>query len=286
MVKTDRLKTPSRLLRGPIMRGETLTRGAVDPEGGQYGAGLIRGLSVIQRGPALGHGFWVDATMLKQVGDEINTTADGVKSHFAHISMSGDGIGQGLGRLQNARVAGDKTFADLHIWESADREDARKLLTRAEEDPASFGLSIAFAPDIEAEKAFVEDAGGKYMIDDWGDIFVKDFESPDPLNTENLPHARVAELRSADAVGDPAANADGLFDSRGNELLDNADALLSYAFGLTGRRSLPHLLALSEVAPDRIRGFAQRWLDAHGLRIVPALRVQRAVVCAVEADGA
>lgn len=253
MVKTEKLKEASRWFRSSVAHGDP----RVDETGGAFGAGLIQQASVIMRGPALGHGMWIDKTMLQQVKASINTVAEGVKGRFTHPGMSGDGMGKALGRWTDARVEGDKVLADLHFFESAHQTPngdlAGYVLKLAQEDPAAFGVSIAFTPDRGAEDLFVAENKDKKGI----------FTSPDKGNTENLPHVRLAELHAGDVVDEPAANKDGLF-HRNIGLLLNADDLFEYCFR---NGPAPDTLAFG-IAPERVRGFAQRWMERRGLRMI------------------
>lgn len=234
----------------------TVARGAakVQRGGGRFGAGMISGVSLAMTGEALGHGLWVDETFLSQVVDGVNSVELGLKSRFNHPSASGDALGTQIGKVFNARLENGKPVADLHLLDSAtktpDGNLADYVLTLAEEAPDDFGVSVAFMPDIEAEQAFTEQHGGR------------SFKSPDPANVNHYPHARIAKLKAADVVDEPAANTDGLF-SRGNEIPRAADALLSYAFGLSA--DLP--ATVFGIHPDRFRGFAERWLSQHQLAI-------------------
>lgn len=270
MTRTKGLRESSRLFRGPVARGAQ----RIERDGGEYGAGIIRQASIIMRGPALGHGVWVDDVMLSQTADAINDTAKGVKGRFAHPNESADGLGKLLGRWQSATVQGDKVLADLHFIESAHRAPdgdlAEYIMKLAEEDPEAFGVSISFRPDYAAEELFVLEHTDKKN---------GNFESPDDDNSENMPHARLAELEAADAVDAPAANPDGLF-HRGNQVLFDADALLEFCFC---NGPAPNTVAFG-IAPDRIRGFAQRWLERKGLRLID-YRAMRARARAVELDS-
>jgi hypothetical protein len=229
----------------------------VEHEGGEYRAGLIRGAAVITRGEAAGHGMWIDETMLKDTADAINAADKGIKSRFTHPSLSGDGLGKALGRFRKATVDGDLVRADLHVFatahETPDGDLAAYTMGLAEEDPAAFGTSIAFSPDIGAESKFV----GEHSDEDGT------FTSPDEANTKNYPHARLHELMAIDAVDDPAANPDGLF-HRGGELVAEADGLLAYVFGLTD--DAPDAMQFG-MAPERVRSFVLRWLDRNNLTI-------------------
>lgn len=193
-----------KMLRGPICQLGRGGEGNVEPDGGRFKAGVIRGASVIMRGEAAGHGFWVDKTMLQQTSKAINEARP--VGRYTHPSLFSDPLGRVLGRWENASVDGQKVRADLHFHASAHKSKDFSLdyiLSLAVEDPAVFGVSIAFMPDVDAEREFVEKHTKKSR-----------FVSPDSENADSLPHARLAELAAADLVGEPAANADGLFHRR------------------------------------------------------------------------
>jgi len=240
---------------------------SVDREGGEHKAGLISGVAVITRGEALGHGMWIDATTLQQTADAINSAPKGAKSRFTHPGLSGDGVGKMLGRAKNASIEGDIVRADLHMTptahETPDGDLASYVMGLAEDDPEAFGNSIAFEHDIEAENAFVEEHGGKLIDSVWGIYNLSDFKSPDPANTENLFHVRLKELRAVDVVDEPAANPSGLF-HRGQEVPAEADALCAYALGVSDSRPASASLGID---PDRLRGFASRFLSTRGLTL-------------------
>lgn len=244
--------------------------GAVDPTGGKYGAGIIRRMSVMTRGEALGHGFWVDATALQQTADAINAPGGlGIKSRFTHPSLSGDGFGKLLGRCFDAVVEGDRVLADLHFLESShdtpDGDLAGYVMKLATEDPAAFGASIAFEHDEEGEQAFF-DANQETVAgtDSRGNPKeISRFKSPDPENARGLWHMRLAELRAVDVVDEPAANPAGLF-HRDTEILTEGESLLDFVLGLADKP--PALSALS-IDPERIKGFLARYSDRRGIAL-------------------
>jgi hypothetical protein len=257
MPVNSKLRERPRLLRTKIAKGLSAgEESPVDRTGGDRGAGLIRGFAVVTRGEALGHDMWIDGVFLQQVADSINASGAGVKSRYTHPDLSGDGLGKHLGRTKNALVDGDVVRADEHFAKSAhhtpDGDLAGYLMDRAEEDPASFGASISFAPDYAAEDQFISDHGGSA------------FQSPDPLNVNNYPHVRLKRLRAVDMVGDPAANPEGLFSVDG--VIEEAETLADYVFGFSDERPQAGDLGID---PDRARGFIARFLDRHGLAIVP-----------------
>ena len=125
----------------------------------------------------------------------------------------------------------------------------------AEKEPDMFGTSIVFRRDIGAEE---EHRVGN--TDKRGH-----FKSPDRNNSENMLHARLAELRADDVVDEPAANPEGMF-HRGSFVTD-ANALLDYAFGL--KDTVPELASL-DIDPDRMVAFLERYLARNGMRIISA----------------
>jgi hypothetical protein len=196
--------------------------------------------------------------MVSQVAATINQFNKGVKSRFTHPSMSGDGLGRFLGRVMDARVEGDHAVADLHFsaagHRTPDGDLADYLMTMAEADPDMLGVSIVFTLDEESMAAFSE-ANSRDGV----------FVSPDQANTRNLRHARLAALRAADVVDEPAANPAGLF-HRENEVLDEAETLADFAIGLRAERPQVVLLGMD---PDRVRGFVARFLSSRQLALTP-----------------
>lgn len=257
------LQTRPGSLRSQIVRG--VPKDAVDREGGDFSAGLIRRISVNQRGEALGHYVWLDTTFLQQTADAINDSGEtGIKARFTHPDMSSDGLGTFLGRVKDARVEGDRVLADLHLAKSAhdtpDGDLAGYVMDRAGEDPESFGESIVFYHDQEAETEFLLEHGA--TVDGrW--IDTSRFESPDEENEQNLPHARLKELRAVDTVDEPAANRQGLFHRGRRATARDAEMVLSYALGLSDE--CPELEQL-DIDPDRIAGFVSRFCDRNHLQ--------------------
>lgn len=264
---SDVLATKPRLLRSPVARGLD-GDDAVDRDGGDFGAGLIKGFAVITRGEALGHGLWLDADFIQQVATAMGRKRAGLKTRFTHPSLSGDGLGKMLGRAKGGELDGDTVRGDLHFTsashKSPDGDLAGYVMDLAAEDPEAFGASIVYEPDVEAEEKFIEAHGGELVIDDYGFATVQDFESPDPDNKQNLPHARLKALLAVDVVDDPAANPTGMF-YRGQEIATEADALLAFSLGLSKQRPA---LTRFDIDPNRASGFVSRFLSSRGLRVV------------------
>lgn len=256
------LKKPSGRLRGPISHGlrkHGSIASRVVREGGDSGAGLIRGVSVVSRGEALGHDMWLDIEFLAQTEQAINDAgAAGIKSRFTHPGLSGDGLGRLVGRIKDGRTVGDQTFGDLHISETSrttpDGDLGEYIMNLAEKEPDLFGTSIVFSADEAAEAAFAaehQDRQGRFL-------------SPDEDNRQQLPHTRLAELRADDLVDDPAANPEGLF-HRGDEVADEAERMMSYALDMPGAER-PQLVEL-DIDPQRIRSFVAGFLKRHNLTL-------------------
>ena len=258
------LNTKPKFRRTAVARGLSDNSNAilprVDRTSGHSRAGIIRGVSAIQTGEALGHGLWCDKTLIQQTADAVNATKKGVKARFTHPSLSSDGLGSFLGRVTNASVVGDKCVADIHFSKSSHKTPSGDLasyvMQLADDDPSSFGCSIVFEPDTVAEDEF----SNVNSSDVHGHSF---FQSPDGDNVNNLPHARLLTLRAIDCVDEPAANSGGLF-GRSQEIAKEADELLSYSLGLSDTQ--PQLLSLS-VDSERVKQFLNRFLQNNNLTI-------------------
>lgn len=266
MPKTPDLTKPVKYYRGSTAKGlrhaiDSETK-RVDPTGGKYGHGIIRGASLIARGEAFGHGEWVDDVFLGQVARAVNESSKPLKVRFTHPSMSGDGLGTQIGHVFAAEhCQGECTIGDVHLLESGrdtpDGDLGGYVLKLAEEDPANFGMSIVYMWDAKAELEF--ELENQEVNEEGRSSFV----SPDPENERNLIHSRLADLRAADFVDDPAANENGVFFSAGNVPAE-ADQLLLYALGLS---ETPATCEALQVEPDRARGFIARFLDAHNITL-------------------
>lgn len=243
--------------------------GAIDPAGGRYGAGIAPGVSLCTRGEALGHNAWIDATMLQQIADQCNANAKLLKSRFQHPDLCADGTGKALGTIENASVVGDQVIGDLHFYQTAHKTPSGDLagyvMSFCVEDPANAGLSIVFEHDCDAEELFEAENTQEVKWTDGEETLTEvRFVSPDPLNVNNLPHARIKNLCAADFVDDPAANNGGMF-HRQNELMNHANAILDFA---TGKSSVaPKTSSSFSIAPERVKEFLGKYLAKNGLII-------------------
>jgi hypothetical protein len=148
--------------------------------------GIIRGVSLITKGPALGHGVMIDSTTLEQVKKAAEQYAGGLKVKLDHSGGAGDIVGY----IDTLRIEGEKLLGDLHLLESSVHR--AYILEIAERIPDTFGLSIAFSGPSE--------------------------KSADKLTTLQ----RCSEIYSVDLVSEPAANPNGFF-SRKLKQLQNGE---------------------------------------------------------------
>lgn len=143
---------------------------------GKVQGNTVKGVSLLQKGPALGHGVWVDNVML----DQAKRSALGkgkIKAKVNHWS----GLEDTVGYYENFRIRAGKLIADLQLFETSPQ--SAQLLEMIEAIPESFGVSISFAAD-----------------------------EPEYDTEADRYNARVRELYSADFVDTPAANRDGVFE--------------------------------------------------------------------------
>lgn len=231
------------------------------------GFGRIKNLSIITRGEANGHGFWIDSAFLGELEEKLANKP--VKSRFRHPGLSSDGLGTVLGTVHLAGRQEDKLLGDLHFLESAHQTPegnlAEYVMSFAEESPQLFGTSIVFQRNPGEELKFLVAHGAK--LDSDGFLDLEDFQSPDPDNLRNLPHARLKILRAVDVVDDPAANPDGMFASLTAEgqLVDSFDELASYVLGLSAQQPPGEF----PIHPDRLRGYFSKFLKNHNLTVQP-----------------
>lgn len=144
--------------------------GAIDTE-----AGVIRGVSLITKGPALGHGVMIDDKTLEQVKAAAEQYAGGLKVKLDHSGGAGDIVGY----IDALRIDGEKLLGDLHLLQNSPHR--AYILEIAQRIPDTFGLSIAFSGPSE--------------------------KSSDKLTTLQ----RCSEIYSVDLVSEPAANPSGFF---------------------------------------------------------------------------
>ena len=161
--------------------------------------GILRNVSFIARGPAIGHSAYVgderlpmvvDDQTLQQVFESLKAKTKGVKSRLAHPFLE-DGIVARLGRANVKKVdtAAGKVRGDINLGtysKSTPKGDLWSyVMGLATEDAESIGLSIVFDP-APSEKQITDDGIAVAAV-------------------------RVSNVLAVDVVDDPAANPDGLF---------------------------------------------------------------------------
>lgn len=193
------------------------------------GDGAILGASIITKGEALGHGFWIDDTTL----DQTAKLADGAAGRWTHGDMCADGLGTHLGRWKNVRREGDSVLGDFHFSplaktvqpEGLSVDAASYLMDAAEKEPDILGVSAVL--DIERfDESECEDED----------------EDHEGEHAEPKKLARLAKVPRADMVADPAANPDGLFAGTPSELAERYAVALSAATETHGRERVESFL--------------------------------------------
>ena len=144
--------------------------------------GVIHDVAVITEGRALGHGVNIDATTIEQVKAQAETYSGGLKVKMDH----GGGAADIVGYLNDFRIAGNKLIANFHVLQNTPHR--AYIFEIAEKIPDTFGMSIAFSGPTEL------------------------------ANDKKTVLQRCSEIYSCDLVSEPAANADGLFSMKPEEL--------------------------------------------------------------------
>ncbi len=212
-------------------------------------AGMIFGASVIEKGPALGHGHMVDGTFLDQVAEMGAGKKTGIKVRLGHPNGSDDALGQTVGKALNFRREDDRVLADLKLNDSAEvspNGDMREfMLRKAEGEPEDFAMSIAF----NGETVFRDADGTQFTPDEFEELDAED----------RAAFARVWDLETliaADFVDEAAANTGGLF-GESLSVYGNGE-LAAYMTGLLDK------LSEREDFPERMAAFCERYLRNQG----------------------
>lgn len=148
------------------------------PIGVDREARVIRGFLVAEEGPLRSEGrgeFTADG--IKQIAELMAAEPKGLKSRFAHPTLSSDGLGKFLGRAVDPQVTpvvrnGElraAVRADLHLSETAFEGNpngnlGEYLMDLAEEDPDALGASLVIKP----RKEYRLDKKGRPLTDEQG----------------------------------------------------------------------------------------------------------------------
>jgi hypothetical protein len=156
--------------------------------------GVIYGAKVIEEGPLNDNRpYEVDEVTLEQVVDYGNKPNKGIKVRLTH--PDGDSMGLHLGRAKDFRLDGSTVRTDIHFANAAaispKGDIANYVMTLAEEDSESLGMSVATILDRSA------------MIE------LSDDDGIAPL--------RFSHLYAVDVVSEPAATRGGLFSKSDEE---------------------------------------------------------------------
>jgi hypothetical protein len=214
-------------------------------------ANVIRGYIVAQEGtfkPDADRGEF-DKQSLRLIIKLMKEQPNGLKSRFAHPSLSNDGIGKFLGRAKKPRMA--KTAdgiaavrADLHLDPTSLNPSpaggtplGEYVMDLAESDPGAFSSSLA----LQTEKETRLDKSGRPKLDDEG------HELP--------PLWRPTVLHASDVVDEGAA-VDSFLSA---ETIDGLpDAVVRQGAELLDRQFLD---ATREEISGRCSGWLKRYLD-------------------------
>jgi hypothetical protein len=117
---------------------------------------IIRGYVVAEVGTFKTRRGRFTTKSLEMIQRQINMDhTRGLKSRFAHPTLSNDGLGRYLGRTKNAVIDGGKLRADLHIADISTRSPEGNLgayvMELAKLDPQAFGASLVLEPSPEFE---------------------------------------------------------------------------------------------------------------------------------------
>ena len=186
---------------------QTEFRLSIDAALGQIDAakGKLLDVSLMSEGEALGHGCYCDTKTLQSVFACAQTSP--VKAYLTHGGMfQPDRLGEEVGLFSGLYIEGAQIKARQFTFFKSFREgQAQKyeaILELAQADASLFGVSLSFSGRL----AWAMADGTDLPFDPDGDM-------PEGA-LYDMPAVRVERIFSADFVSDPAANPNGLFDTR------------------------------------------------------------------------
>lgn len=166
--------------------------------------GVLRDVSLMTEGEALGHGCWCDTKTLQSVFALAQKSP--VKAYLTHGSFfEPDRLGDEIGLYSGLYIDGTQLKAKQFTFFKSFREGEPKkysaLMELAQADASLFGVSLSFSGNLV------------WVLADGSEVPAEDDDMPDGA-VRDMPSVRVTRVYSADMVSDPAANPNGLFDAR------------------------------------------------------------------------
>jgi len=180
-------------------------------------SGIMEGVSLISKGPALGHGLFVDQKSIETIDDQLDDTK--LPAYITHRgALFEDRLTREIGMFTNFRVDGERLLGDFEAFESFREDDNKKfnrLFEMAEKMPERFGLSIVFS----ATSAWATPEGDVPLGRSSNNDSDRPYDEKNPPEDAlfEFPSIRVEEVTSADFVDSPAANQRGLFSKIDNK---------------------------------------------------------------------
>lgn len=166
--------------------------------------GVLRDVSLMTEGEALGHGCWCDTKTLQSVFALAQKSP--VKAYLTHGSFfEPDRLGDEIGLYSGLYIDGNQLKAKQFTFFKSFREGEPKkysaLMELAQADASLFGVSLSFSGNLV------------WVLSDGSEVPADDDDMPEGA-VRDMPSVRVTRVYSADMVSDPAANPNGLFDAR------------------------------------------------------------------------
>ena len=217
-------------------------------------AEVIHGYTLAQEGPfkSQGRGEF-DRAALQTIVTLANAHPKGLKCRFQHPSLSDDGLGKLVGRLDPGSAYLDKSGpvwlarADLRVMpishEALAGDIGKYVLDLAEQDPDAFSSSLV----VEHDEEFRREKDGTLTRDAAGEVLP--------------PLWRPTKLWATDVV-DTGDAVDGLLSAQNLSVDDLPDALQR-----RGWEALDKLFAgqPADVVRERVAAYVERYVAARGL---------------------
>lgn len=167
--------------------------------------GIMRDVSLMTVGEALGHGCFCDMRTLQTVFACAQKSP--VKAYLTHGSFfQPDRLGEEVGLFSGLFIEGEqikaRQFTFFKSFRDGQPQHYAAIMELASADPSLFGVSLSFSGSL----VWSMPDGAEIPFDPEADM---------PAGAQfDMPAVRVERIFSADFVSDPAANANGLFSER------------------------------------------------------------------------